>query len=629
MRRIAVLTRYVVACSLAWVQLVCTSNGIVFAKESSLRSGIVVDDESAEYQGQWVRKATRSAFVGKTYHYDDIKDSGSKSARFVPELPKSGQYEVRVIYVPHANRATNAAVEVFSEEGKQVQRLNQRENPFSRGIPRSVGTYQFASGRAGAVVVSTAGADGFVVVDAVQFVPVAVAKKEQAAVAGVLAQPRRVRHTASSPAHLRVEWDDAANDETGYRIWRREAGGNWYLAGETGADSTHFDDGGMQQLTAYEHKVAAFNDAEEGPATTTAAATRTAAMSPHLESEILVPANGTTYSKDPAAIVLKSGELLLSTCVANVKKRRSFQDTSVHIGDSRNGRSDWSNQRKLLSGDSQVAYGKPALVRISDDKIGLNFTRFSLDDKGLIIGRERRHIFSTDEGKTWSEPIVIGPNSANNQTLIVGAQNRLLEALSGLTGINEIFTSDDSGATWQSRGLVPGKELGEAALAHMGDGHIVFLSRHEFPFYKVSHSADNGLSWEKKESRLYLGGGDNPPKLVRLPDSDILVAIVHSWYPGTKQKDRRQLASLISRDGGRTWDNFRLIGFAPKGDDGFLQHSITFVGDTAFVFFGGGSKNDTGDGSDLRLIKLSKDFFTSTTPWPYDWQGRPLTQRRN
>ena len=30
------------------------------------------------------------------------------------------------------------------------------------------------------------------------------------------------------------------------------------------------------------------------------------------------------------------------------------------------------------------------------------------------------------------------------------------------------------------------------------------------------------------------------------------------------------------------------------------------------------------DGKVLRFIRLGKDFFTSTTPWPYDWQGRPL-----
>ncbi len=68
---------------------------------------------------------------------------------------------------------------------------------------------------------------------------------------------------------------------------------------------------------------------------------------------------------------------------------------------------------------------------------------------------------------------------------------------------------------------------------------------------------------------------------------------------------------------------FRLAG-VPEGTDGFLQHSLTFDGDTAFVFYGGGSRHDTQDGKDLRLLRLHRDFFTSRVPWPCDWRGRPV-----
>ena len=293
---------------------------------------------------------------------------------------------------------------------------------------------------------------------------------------------------------------------------------------------------------------------------------------------------------------------------------------------SRDGICGWSEPRLLLTGGREVIYGKCALVRLSDGRLGMTFSRWTCDEKGKIVGRQRQFISSADEGKSWSEPVDVGPMSANNQTLIIGDSGRLLESLSSTTGVNEVFVSDDLGETWKSSGTVPGKRLGEAALAHVGNGRLVFLSRHEWPFYRLSFSADNGGTWEKSESLLYLGGGDNPPKLTLLPDGKTLAAIVHSWYPGRKAKDRRQLASVISRDGGRTWDNFRLIGFAPDGKDGFLQHSITFVGDTAYLFYGAGSRLDTNDGEDLRVLRLHKDFFTSTTPWPYDWQGRALVQ---
>lgn len=588
---------------------------------SPLTSGVIVDDESAEYTGKWVRKPGADALVGKTYRHDDRKEPGIKTARFTPDLSDAGKYEVRLLYVAHANRATNVAVRIISDEGEANRSVNERENLLVVGVPRALGVFRFAAGKKGSVIVSTKDADGFVTVDAVQFVPLAIAEAERAAVKDVLAAPRRIRHTAASPAHLRLEWDDAASDETGYRIWRRESGGIWYLAGETGPNATHFDDGGMQELTAYEHKVAAFNAGGEGEASA-AIAGRTLRMEQHLKPQVLFTEKGTTFVKDPGAVPLKSGEILLAFCEAT---RKTHHGESILLASSRDGRTGWSAPRPVLRGDHTTVFGKPALIRLTDGRLGMTFSRWTCDEKGKIVGRARQFITSGDEGATWSTPVEVGPFSANNQSLIVGQNGRLLESLSDTTGVNKVFASDDAGKTWRLLGAVPGKRLGESALAHVGDGKLVHLNRHEWPFYRLSFSADNGATWDKNEPLLYLGGGDNPPKLMTLPDGKTLAAIVHSWYPGTKAKDRRQLASVISRDSGRTWDNFRLIGFAPDGSDGFLQHCVTFSGDSAYLFFGGGSRLDTNDGKDLRMLRLSSDFFTSTSNWPYDWRGQPLS----
>jgi sialidase-1 len=437
--------------------------------------------------------------------------------------------------------------------------------------------------------------------------------------------PSNVRHTASSPAHWRVEWNDVNADETGYRIWRRPIGGVWHLAGETGSAATHFDDGGLQQLTEYEHRVAALYGSTEGPATETPSAAKTASMQQHLEPEVIVPA-GRTFPASPAAVPLKSGELLLAYQTGNAEQRRNHTDESIWLMSSSDGRRKWSSPRTLLRGDSNTVYGKSALIRLSNGNLGLTFSRWMLDAKGKIVDRRRQFMASTDEGTSWSDPVDVGHFSANNHTLISAAAGRIVESLSDTTGVGLVFGSDDFGRTWQQLGRVKGKRLGESSLAHLGDGKLVFLARHEWPFYRLSFSNDNGLHWSDEPALLYLGGGDNPPKLFLLPDGKTLAAVVHSWFPGRKSKDRRQLASVVSRDGGRTWDNFRLIGFAPEGDDGFLQHALTSVGDTIYLFYGGGSSRDTNDGEDLRMLRLAPEFFTSTTAWPYDWQGRALDE---
>jgi hypothetical protein len=442
-----------------------------------------------------------------------------------------------------------------------------------------------------------------------------------------------VRHTESSPAHLRVEWHDAATGGDGFRIWRRRlsaAGPRpWHLAGEVPPGVTHFDDGGLNHETEYEHRVAAFGASGEGPAVTTTAPTRVPRMTTHLEPQIVVP-EGATVPHSPSAITHADGAILLAYAHT---PSRGWAGSSLWLRRSPDGGRSWDAPQRMFAGDARFGFAKPALVRLPDGTLGLSYSRFTLDAQGRLPAagnRERFFVRSADGARTWSEPVKMWDGSSNNDCLILADRGRLLQPLQTGHGphadpLAQIVASDDLGASWRTLSRAGARkeawETGETALAHVGAGRLVLLSRHEAPFYCLNFSADNGATWDGPHT-LWLGGGDNPPKIAAIPGTGLLVAVVHSWYDGAKAKDRRQLASLVSADGGRTWDNFRLLGFAPDGTDGFLQHSFTFGGDTAYVFYGGGSRHDTQDGKDLRLLRLHRDFFTSRAPWPYDGRGR-------
>jgi hypothetical protein len=158
----------------------------VFAADGStpeLRglSGVVVDDDEAELTGQWLESTREPPFVGRGYRHDDRQGQGAKSARFTPNLPAAGQYEVRLLFPATSNRATNAKVAVSSCDGEQTFSVNQQQAPWVHGIAEPVGVFRFEVGRKGSVSISNAGADGYVIIDAVQFVPVEVARAERAA----------------------------------------------------------------------------------------------------------------------------------------------------------------------------------------------------------------------------------------------------------------------------------------------------------------------------------------------------------------------------------------------------------------------------------------------------------------
>ncbi|WP_435015790.1 FAD-dependent oxidoreductase [Tundrisphaera sp. TA3] len=132
--------------------------------------GVVVDDARATLTGGWRPSTSNTPYVGEGYVHDGkAADPGTK-IRFTPNLPAAGEYEVRLFFPPDGNRATNATVVIHSEGKDHARTVNQR-SPAKGATPVSLGVFEFAKGEAGWVEIRSGGADGYVVADAVQFLP--------------------------------------------------------------------------------------------------------------------------------------------------------------------------------------------------------------------------------------------------------------------------------------------------------------------------------------------------------------------------------------------------------------------------------------------------------------------------
>ncbi|QDT42345.1 Xanthan lyase precursor [Gimesia alba] len=142
--------------------------------------GIVLDDTDAEFTGDWSESNGQPSPIGKSYSHDKNKDRGKKTARFTPIIKQSGDYEVRLLYTWHANRASNVPVTVQSADGKKTVTVNQRQPALVNQIPVSLGVFHFESGQPASVTISNRGADGYVVVDGLQLLPVKLAQEERA-----------------------------------------------------------------------------------------------------------------------------------------------------------------------------------------------------------------------------------------------------------------------------------------------------------------------------------------------------------------------------------------------------------------------------------------------------------------
>lgn len=132
-------------------------------------TGVVADDEQAKFTpGKWTAGHGLENFYGKGYHYRS--GAGDGTAVYELKVPAAGEYEVRLSYSPHENRATNAPVTIETADGPQKTTVNQRVPPPLKTTV-SLGTYRFTPEKPAVITIGGAPADGTLHADAVQLLP--------------------------------------------------------------------------------------------------------------------------------------------------------------------------------------------------------------------------------------------------------------------------------------------------------------------------------------------------------------------------------------------------------------------------------------------------------------------------
>lgn len=277
---------------------------------------------------------------------------------------------------------------------------------------------------------------------------------------------------------------------------------------------------------------------------------------------------------------------------------------------SRDGGRTWSTPEVYVDDrDARVNTMSPSLGRLRDGRLFIAYSWRSGGNHADNYGpTARRFRVSTDEGATWSDPIRITPDDGTYHTgchdrawtlpsgrvLVQCHTNRLREGASTEGRFEEgafryqkdvyIARSDDDGQTWShsNRLTIPdGPGLNESCLVRRSDGSLLMVLRAWNGMSCFSESDDDGATWsEPRPSGLT--SPDAPSFLTRIPESDDLLMV---WNPnpnlqhshelqipaGEKGESARTvrarkhavsrcpLATAISRNGGRSWENVKLL----------------------------------------------------------------------
>ena len=139
--------------------------------------GIVFDDAKAKLTGDWSRSTNFKPHIDDGYVFSGEKDSkakgdGKATATFRFKATKSGRYQLLMAYSAHPSRAKNVPVIVSCGAYQKSFVVDQtRPLPASRHF-RPVGAVDLQADVETVIQVTNADTNGFVILDALQLLPV-------------------------------------------------------------------------------------------------------------------------------------------------------------------------------------------------------------------------------------------------------------------------------------------------------------------------------------------------------------------------------------------------------------------------------------------------------------------------
>ncbi|MEZ0487733.1 sialidase family protein [Fibrella aquatica] len=335
---------------------------------------------------------------------------------------------------------------------------------------------------------------------------------------------------------------------------------------------------------------------EQGPGTFVSTSAITPTVDPE---EIVVFQNGEgryRCYRIPAIVKAPNGELL-AFAEGRVTDCGDFGDVEIVLRTSTDNGKTWGTQRRAADfGSFQV--GNPAPVfdlsdpRFPNGRLFLLYNTGTVSEADVRAGkaiREVWYITSTDNGKSWSEPVNITtqvnrPNkpTANPQYTFTDdwrsyantpghalqltrgtRKGRLFVAANHSAGSPQAqfrdyqahgFYSDDHGKTWQLSGVIAYPGGNESTAAETSDGNVLMNIRNQSGDVKnrlLTHSSDAGTTW-------------GPVRVAQdLPDP-VCEGSMLNYQPANgrgvllfsnanSQTKREKMTVRISQDDGRSW----------------------------------------------------------------------------
>ena len=144
--------------------------------------GVVLDDANAKLTGDWTRSTNFTPHIGRGYVYSGERGStsrgdGKATAAFRFQAPKSGRYQLLMAYSAHETRAKNVPVSVSSGSQRKDFVVDQTVSLPEGKHFRPIDTVELVADTETTIQVTNSNTVGFVILDALQLLPINQASK--------------------------------------------------------------------------------------------------------------------------------------------------------------------------------------------------------------------------------------------------------------------------------------------------------------------------------------------------------------------------------------------------------------------------------------------------------------------
>jgi sialidase-1 len=315
---------------------------------------------------------------------------------------------------------------------------------------------------------------------------------------------------------------------------------------------------------------------------------------------LLPPGPGNPRNTEGSFATLKDGRILFA--YTRFTGGGGDNDAASIVGRySRDGGRSWSTEDvPIVAREGQMNSMSVSLLRLADGRLALFYLRKNSNADCRPYLR-----YSSDEARTWSEPILCVRDTGyfvlNNDRAVQLRSGRIVlpVALHLLVngengpGIAMTWFSDDAGKTWRrSRSTVESPTPSRAGMQEPGvvelkDGRLMMFIRTSLGSQYLSYSSDGGDTWSAPKASSIVSPL-SPASIKRIPSTGDLLVVWndHAGIDAALERKRTPLTVAVSRDEGQTWTNKQNLLADPAG--WYCYTAIHFAGRRVLLGFNAG-----------------------------------------